>query len=239
MRAAVIQFPGSNCDQDCFRVLSEVLGVQTSYVWHKESTLPPVDLVVLPGGFSYGDYLRSGAIARFSPIMKAVADHAGRGGFVFGICNGFQILTEANLLPGALLRNRSLRFVCQDVTLRSATTHGPLNAKLALHEDLVIPVAHGDGRYVARDEELRQLEGEGRILFRYVEADGSVASTASINGSIGAIAGVMNQRRNVFGMMPHPERCSEALVGGPAHGRSNTDGRRLFEGLIEAVGGAR
>ncbi len=237
MKATVVQFPGSNCDHDCFHVLQHVLGIDTQFIWHKETSLPATDLVVLPGGFSYGDYLRSGAIARFSPIMAAVAEFASKGGFVFGICNGFQILTESGLLPGALMKNRSLRFVCQDVTLRVASPHGALNSRLSTGEDLVIPVAHGDGCYFADDELLKRLESEEQILFRYVEENGSVADVASINGSIGAIAGVMNAQRNVFGMMPHPERCSESLIGGPAHGHENTDGIRLFQGLIDAVGG--
>jgi phosphoribosylformylglycinamidine synthase subunit PurQ / glutaminase len=237
MRAVVVQFPGSNCDHDCHHVLQHVLGVETQFVWHKETELPKADLVVLPGGFSYGDYLRSGAIARFSPIMNAVARFAGSGGLVFGICNGFQILTESGLLPGALMRNRGLKFVCQDVTLRVDATLGALNSKLVPDEELVVPVAHGDGRYYIDDEGRRALEGEGQVLFRYVEENGQVADVASINGSVGAIAGVMNATRNVFGMMPHPERCSEALIGGPSHGNQNTDGIRLFQGLIDTVGG--
>jgi phosphoribosylformylglycinamidine synthase I len=237
MRAVVVQFPGSNCDHDCHHVLQHVLGVETEFVWHKETQLPQADLVVLPGGFSYGDYLRSGAIARFSPIMNAVAHFAGSGGLVFGICNGFQILTESGLLPGTLMRNRGLKFVCQDVTLRVDATLGALNSKLVAGEDLVVPVAHGDGCYYIDDEGRRALQGEGQVLFRYVEENGQVADVASVNGSVGAIAGVMNSTRNVFGMMPHPERCSEALIGGPSYGNQNTDGIRLFQGLIETVGG--
>jgi len=169
--------------------------------------------------------------------MGAVADFAAKGGFVFGICNGFQILTESGLLPGALMKNRSLRFVCQDVTLRVASSHGALNSRLTVGEDLVVPVAHGDGCYYADSEVLKALEGEDQVLFRYVESDGKVADIATINGSIGSIAGVMNSGRNVFGMMPHPERCSEALIGGPSNDQNNTDGIRLFQGLIDAVGG--
>lgn len=218
-------------------MLSNVLGIDTQFVWHKSTSLPTSDLVVLPGGFSYGDYLRSGAIARFSPIMAGVADYASKGGYVFGICNGFQILTESGLLPGALMRNRSLKFVCEDVTLRVDSGKGALNSRCAVGDDLVVPVAHGDGCYFADSELLQSLEENEQILFRYVEEDGSVGGVASLNGSIGAIAGVMNRERNVFGMMPHPERCSEAIIGGPAHDHTNTDGLRLFQGLIDTLGG--
>jgi phosphoribosylformylglycinamidine synthase I len=237
MNAAVIVFPGSNCDHDCYRVLQDVMKMDTQFIWHKERTLPKSDLVVLPGGFSYGDYLRSGAIARFSPIMEAVTAHASRGGYTLGICNGFQILTEAGLLPGALLPNRSLNFVCQDVSLRVETHRAALTSTTKQGDTLTIPVAHGDGCYFNDADGIKRLEDEDQVLFRYVEEDGSVADTATINGSISAIAGVMNANRNIFGMMPHPERCAEALIGGPAHRGQNTDGRKLFEGLLGAIGG--
>ena len=235
--AAVVVFPGSNCDEDCRHVLADVLDVPTTMVWHKETALPDVDLVVLPGGFSYGDYLRSGAIARFSPIMAAVVKHAEAGRLTFGICNGFQILTESRLLPGALLHNQGLKFVCQDVTLRVERVDSALTRTLEEGQELVIPVAHNEGCYAIDEEGLARLEGEGQVLFRYVDPDGHVRQRAAINGSVSAIAGICNAGRNVFGMMPHPERCSEAIVGGPAYGANNTDGRRLFEGLIEAVAG--
>ena len=238
MNAAVVVFPGSNCDHDCLHVLHHVLGIETTMVWHKERTLPSVDLVVLPGGFSYGDYLRAGAIARFAPIMEAVAAHAARGGLVFGICNGFQILTEAGLLPGALLRNRSLSFICADVVLRTEHSDCALTSKLQAQQDLTMPVAHGEGCYYIDDEGLERLDGQGQVLFRYVEADATVASNASINGSKAAIAGISNASRNVFGMMPHPERAAETLIGGPAHGGANSDGLLLFEGLVTSAGGA-
>ena len=236
MKAAVVVFPGSNCDHDCYHVLRHVLGVEVGFVWHKERALPAgVDLVVLPGGFSYGDYLRSGAIARFSPVMEAVARHARAGGLTFGICNGFQILTEAGLLPGALRRNHGLDFVCQDVTLRVERADTPLTRALGERREIVMPVAHAEGSYYIGAEGLARLEGEGQVLFRYLEPDGRVAELATLNGSVRGIAGVMDAAGNVFGMMPHPERCAEALVGGPAHGGANTDGRLLFEGLRAAV----
>ncbi len=235
MKTSVVVFPGSNCDHDCYHAFKKVLGVDTRFVWHKEHTLPDIDLVVLPGGFSYGDYLRSGAIARFSPIMDAVSKHAAAGGYVLGICNGFQILTETGLLPGALLRNRSLNFVCQDVSLQVETTHAALTSEVAVGDRLVVPIAHGDGCYYIDDEGLARLRNEHQILFRYVEDDGRVADTASVNGSVGAIAGVMNAGRNIFGMMPHPERSAEAVVGGPAHGGQNTDGLKLLKGLVSAI----
>ena len=239
MRAAVVVLPGSNCDHDCYHVLKHVAGVkETRFVWHKERELPPVDLVVLPGGFSYGDALRAGAIARFAPIMEAVIAHARAGGLVFGICNGFQILTEAGLLPGALLRNRGLKFVCEDVLLRVDGRPTALTRRVSAGQGLVMPVAHGEGCYYIDEDGLRRLEGEGQVLFRYVEADGGVAPFASINGSVAGIAGVTNATRNVFGMMPHPERAAEPEVGGPARGGANDDGLRLFEGLLEAVGEA-
>jgi len=237
MNAAVIVLPGSNCDHDCYHVLKHVLGVDTQFVWHKEEELPDVDLVVLPGGFSYGDYLRAGAIARFAPVMGAVMRHAERGGLVLGICNGFQILTELGLLPGALVRNRSLKFICRDVSLRVETTQTPLTRRLTSRERLVVPIAHGEGCYTIDAAGLEDLEAKDQILFRYEEQDGTVADVASVNGSMSAIAGICNEARNVFGMMPHPERCSEADVGGPANG-GNTDGLLLFQGLMDQVGGA-
>jgi len=226
--AAVIVFPGSNCDDDCRHVLADVMGVSTHMVWHKETSLPAVDLVVLPGGFSYGDYLRCGAISRFSPIMQSVVAHAEKGGLTFGICNGFQILTEAGLLPGALLHNRRLKFLCQDVTLKVEHSDSALTTEVGAGDELVIPIAHNEGCYYIDPEGLNRLEGEGQVLFRYTE---------DVNGSLGGIAGISNAGRNVFGMMPHPERCAEPIIGGPAYGSDNTDGRRLFEGLVKAAAG--
>jgi phosphoribosylformylglycinamidine synthase len=223
MKAAVVQFPGSNADWDALHTLRDVVGVATEYVFHKESRLPPgTDLVVLPGGFSYGDYLRCGAIARFSPVMAAVREHADRGGFVLGICNGFQILTEAGILPGALTRNAHLRFECRDVLVR-VDADGPFTQELR-GRTLRLPIAHAEGRYQADVATLEQLEREQRVAFRYVSPDG-----INPNGSMHDIAGVYGgPRRNVCGLMPHPERASEPLLG-------NTDGRLLFSSVVRAA----
>ena len=234
MKAAVVVFPGSNCDHDCYHVLKHVMGIDTEFVWHKNTSLQGADLVVLPGGFSYGDYLRCGAIARFSPIMESVIAHARAGGLTLGICNGFQMLTEAGLLPGALIQNLSLKFLCQDVRLRVEHKNSALTSHVGDSTELTIPVAHNEGNYTIDADGLARLEGEGQILLRYLEPDGSVGERASLNGSMAGVAGIMNTGRNVFGMMPHPERCAEALVGGPANG-GNTDGKLLFEGLVAAA----
>jgi phosphoribosylformylglycinamidine synthase len=221
VKSAVIVFPGSNCDRDLAVALQEATGEKPLMVWHRESELPSgLDLVAVPGGFSYGDYLRSGAMAANSPIMRAVKDAADRGLSVLGICNGFQILTETGLLPGALMRNAELAFVCRDVPLRVENSQTMFTSRYAAGEQIVIPVAHHDGNYTADPETLDRLEGEGRVAFRY---------SAPVNGSARDIAGIVNDKGNVLGMMPHPERMIE-----PAHG--GTDGRRLFEGIIEALG---
>ena len=221
MRSAVIVFPGSNCDRDMAEALTLVTGRAPAMVWHRESELPDgLDLIAIPGGFSYGDYLRSGAMAANSPVMRAVKHAAERGVLVLGVCNGFQVLTEARLLPGALMRNAGIRFVCRDVTLRVENSQSAFTARFDSGEEIVIPVAHHDGNYQADGETLDRLEGEGRIAFRYA---------GEVNGSARGIAGILNEAGNVLGMMPHPERAVEA-----AHGL--TDGRRLFEGLLETVG---
>jgi phosphoribosylformylglycinamidine synthase len=220
MRSAVIVFPGSNCDRDMAVAIREVSGAEPLLIWHRETELPDgLDLIAVPGGFSYGDYLRSGAMAARSPVMRAVAEAAERAVPVLGVCNGFQILTEAGLLPGALMRNSTISFVCRDVSLKVENTGSVFTSGYAQGEEIVIPVAHHDGNYTADEATLDRLEGEGRIAFRYAH---------EINGSARDIAGIVNQSGNVLGMMPHPERAVEA-----AHGR--TDGRRLFEGLLEAV----
>ena len=222
MKTAVVVFPGSNCDRDLAVALESVTGVKPAMVWHAETSLPDgVACVAVPGGFSYGDYLRSGAIAARSPIMRAVVEAAERGVAVLGVCNGFQVLTEAGLLPGALMRNAGLNFVCRDVTLTVGEAKSPFTAGYARGDRITVPIAHHDGNYFADAETLDTLEGEGRVAFRYAGA---------VNGSARSIAGIVNARGNVLGMMPHPERRIE-----PAHG--GTDGRRLFEGLLEAVGG--
>lgn len=226
MKAAVLVFPGSNCDEDCFHVLKEVGGFETEYLWHKERRLPKVDLVVLPGGFSYGDYLRTGAVARFSPAMEEVARHASQGRPVIGICNGFQILLEAGLLPGAMLRNRSLSFICEHVHLRTETSRSPFTNRLKKGDVLKLPIAHGEGNYFCDAETLQRLEAEDRIAFRYSSADGRLADEFNPNGSASHIAGILNEGRNVLGMMPHPERASERILGGE-------DGKKIWKSLLE------
>lgn len=225
MKFAVIQFPGSNCDQDCFHALRDVLGQPTRYVWHKETSLDQDDIIIVPGGFSYGDYLRCGAIARFSPIMDAVKQAAGRGQYVIGICNGFQILCECGLLPGALVRNRDLHFICEHVTLRVETVRSPFTRHYATGQKLRIPIAHGEGCYTAAPEVLQELETQKRILFRYASPEGRCTTEANPNGSALNIAGISNARGNVLGMMPHPERACEAILG-------STDGLPLFQSIL-------
>ncbi|HYJ52495.1 MAG TPA: phosphoribosylformylglycinamidine synthase subunit PurQ [Allosphingosinicella sp.] len=220
MRSAVIVFPGSNCDRDMAEALRLVSGRAPAMVWHRESELPDgLDLIAVPGGFSYGDYLRSGAMAAQSPVMRAVKEAADRGVAVLGVCNGFQVLTEARLLPGALMRNAGIRFVCRDVALRVENSQSAFTARYQAGEEIVIPVAHHDGNYQADDETLDRLEGDGRVAFRY---------GGEVNGSARGIAGILNEAGNVLGMMPHPERMVEAAHGGE-------DGLRLFEGLLETV----
>ena len=220
MRSAVIVFPGSNCDRDLAVAIEQVTGRAPSMVWHRENELPDgTDFIALPGGFSYGDYLRSGAMAARSPIMRAVSDAASRGVPVLGVCNGFQVLTETGLLPGALMRNAGLNFVCRPVGLKVENSQSLFTSQYDAGEDIVIPVAHHDGNFQADASTLDRLEGEGRVAFRYTE---------EVNGSARNIAGILNDAGNVLGMMPHPERALE-----PAHG--NTDGRRVFEGLLETV----
>jgi len=220
MKSAVVVFPGSNCDRDLAVALEQVTGHEPLMLWHRETEIPSgTDIIAVPGGFSYGDYLRSGAMAARSPIMRAVAAAAARGVAVLGICNGFQILTEAGLLPGALMRNAGLSFICRDVKLSVENSQSIFTSRYDAGEAVTFPVAHMDGNYIADEETLDRLEGEGRIAFRYAEP---------VNGSARNIAGILNDAGNVLGMMPHPERVIE-----PAHG--NTDGRRLFEGLVETV----
>lgn len=228
MNFAVLQFPGSNCDQDCVHVLRNVLGHSARLVWHKEHSLGGADAVVVPGGFSYGDYLRTGAIARFSPVMEAVQAFAASGGYVFGVCNGFQILCEAGLLPGALVRNRSLQFRCEHVFLKTETTDSPFTSTIPAGKLLRIPIAHGEGCYFADDVTLAQLRAGNQVLWRYVNAGGEATERSNPNGSLDNIAGICNERRNVAGLMPHPERASEAVLG-------SADGRLIFESLIHAL----
>ena len=220
MKSAVIVFPGSNCDRDLALAIEQASGVKPVMLWHRETEIPAgVDLIAVPGGFSYGDYLRSGAMASRSPVMAAVRDAAARGTYVLGICNGFQVLTESGLLPGALMRNAGIHFVCRDVPLIVGNSQSAFTSRYGAGEQVVFPVAHHDGNYVADDATLDRLEGEGRVAFRYA---------GDVNGSARSIAGILNEGGNVLGMMPHPERASE-----PAHGR--TDGARLFSGLVGAL----
>ncbi len=228
MRFGIIQFPGSNCDQDAYHALANVFGQPTRYIWHKDSTIGAVDCVVVPGGFSYGDYLRTGAIARFSPAMQAVAAHAKAGGLVIGICNGFQILCEAQLLPGALIRNKGLKFICEHVFVRVETTDSPFTNAGQQGQVLRIPIAHGEGCYFAEPTVIAELEREQRVLVRYSTQDGKVTTAANPNGSIGNIAGICNAGRNVFGLMPHPERASESALG-------SEDGRVIFDSILRSA----
>jgi phosphoribosylformylglycinamidine synthase subunit PurQ / glutaminase len=207
MNFAVLQFPASNCDQDAVHALRDVLGQSARLVWHKESTLGNADAVIIPGGFSYGDYLRTGAIARFSPIMGAVREFASKGGLIFGICNGFQILCEAGLLPGALIRNRSLQFRCETVILKTETANSPFTSEIPAGKLLHIPIAHGEGCYFASEDILRQLQANQQILWKYVNADGQATEQSNPNGSVQNIAGICNEKRNIAGIMPQPERA--------------------------------
>lgn len=225
MKVGIVVFPGSNCDRDTEHAFEKVLGVGVERLWHKDSDLKGVDAIVLPGGFSFGDYLRTGAVARFSPIMDSVADFAARGGRVLGICNGFQILLEAGMLPGAMLPNRSLRFICRDVTVRVEQTGAPVVSKLQQGQLLSIPVAHYEGNWFCDDETLARVEAEGLPVLRYCDAGGVVSDETNLNGSRNNIAGLRNAAGNVVGMMPHPERCAEPALGG-------IDGRALLEGLL-------
>ncbi|MCG8361497.1 MAG: phosphoribosylformylglycinamidine synthase subunit PurQ [Kiloniellales bacterium] len=228
MKAAVIVFPGSNCDRDVQVALRQSMGEEPLMVWHKETDFAPVDLMVLPGGFSYGDYLRSGAMAARSPVMKEVVARAGRGVPLLGICNGFQVLTESGLLPGALMRNANLRYICKDVMIRVETSQSLFTNRYEAGATLRIPIAHHDGNYFADETTLERLEERGQIAFRYCDAEGAVDPAANPNGSIRNIAGVYNEAKTVLGLMPHPERLSDPKLGG-------NDGRPLFDGLVEAL----
>ena len=228
MKFGIVTFPGSNCDYDAYHAVTDVLGEEAVYLWHKDHDLQGSDVIILPGGFSYGDYLRVGAIARFSPIMQEVAAHAKSGAPVLGICNGFQIACEAGLLPGALMRNAHLQFVSDAVRIRVENTETMFSNLYERGEVLRIPVAHGDGRFVATNETLDRLEGEGRVVFRYSDAGGNITREANPNGSERNIAGIINEGGNVLGLMPHPERASSPLLG-------STDGVRLLESILTRV----
>ena len=231
MKFAIVVFPGSNCDHDAFYAVSEVLGQDAAFVWHKDTDLDGADVVVLPGGFSYGDYLRSGAIAKFSPVMDSVTKFASAGGPVLGICNGFQVLLEAGLLPGGMRRNRSLKFICEHVYLRVEHTDTPFTRNASRGQVLRMPIAHGEGNYYAPPETLEALEANRQVIFRYTAPDGSLDDAWNVNGSTAAIAGICNETRNVVGLMPHPERACELAVG-------STDGRVMLESVVSALAGA-
>ncbi len=235
MKFGVIVFPGSNCDHDAYHVISKHVGQPVDFVWHRETDLSPYDAVIIPGGFSYGDYLRAGALAAHSPVMASVKEFAGRGGLVLGICNGFQILCEAGLLPGALIRNKELHFICQHVRVRVETTETPFTHMLHAGQVLNLPIAHAEGNYVCDDETFDELVREDRVVFRYSDAAGRLTGEANLNGSRDHIAGICSRERNVLGMMPHPERACEDLLG-------SADGRGLFSSLaatLAAAGAAR
>lgn len=228
MKFGVLVFPGSNCDHDAYHAVSKHLGQPVDFVWHKETDLSGYDALIVPGGFSYGDYLRCGALAKFSPVMTAVKQFAAEGKFVFGICNGFQILCEAGLLPGALLRNRDLHFICKHVNLRVETAGTPYTSELAEGNVLSIPIAHAEGNYVCDDSTFESLEKNSQIVFRYCDDDGAVTDAANPNGARSNIAGICNEQRNVLGMMPHPERALEGLLG-------SNDGRAIFNSLAKTI----
>lgn len=225
MKFGVVTFPGSNCDEDMIYVLETMMGQEVERLWHKDTDLKGVDFVVLPGGFSYGDYLRSGAIAKLSPIMGSVIEHANKGGYVLGVCNGFQILTESGLLDGALLHNDNQKFICKNVYLKPASDNTRMTKELDPNKTYKIPIAHGEGRFYASDEVMKRLEDNGQILFRYVDQEGNATSEVNPNGSLNNIAGICNAGRNVFGMMPHPERAADGEL-------ANTDGVAMFRSLL-------
>ena len=228
MRFGVVVFPGSNCDYDCYYVIKEVMGQDVSFIWHKEENLKGYDCIVLPGGFSYGDYLRTGAIARFSPVMRGVEKFAREGGLVIGICNGFQILLEAGILPGAMRKNESLHFICRFVYVRVENNNTPFTRAFQKGQVLKIPIAHFEGNYYVDTPTLKKLKEGNRIVFRYCDKEGRILSEANPNGSIEAIAGICNEEGNVLGMMPHPERASEAILG-------SKDGRGIWKSIIESI----
>ncbi len=231
MRFSVTVFPGSNCDHDCEYTVGDVMGQKVEMIWHKDTDLKNPGCVVVPGGFSYGDYLRTGAIARFSPVMKSVAEFAAKGGLVLGICNGFQILCEAGLLPGALIRNKSLQFICRNVYVRVEQTDTPFTSGCQKGQVLKLPIAHGEGTYFIDPEGMKRLEGQGQVIVRYCDPKGVLTDEANPNGSLQAVAGVCNDKRNVFGLMPHPDRSCEEGLG-------SRDGRLIWQSILNSLTGA-
>ncbi len=232
MKFGVVIFPGSNCDHDCYYVIESVIHKPVEFVWHQDTSLKGFDAIVLPGGFAYGDYLRTGALAKFSPVMTAIRDFARKGGLVIGICNGFQILTESGLLPGALLRNVGMKYVCKFLHLRTETVNTPFTNGLSKGQLLQIPIGHGEGNYFADTETLKRIEDNDQVVFRYAAPDGQITGDANPNGSLHNIAGIVNEQRNVLGMMPHPDRSSESILG-------SVDGKLIFESMVNALVGAQ
>jgi phosphoribosylformylglycinamidine synthase I len=228
MKFGVVVFPGSNCDHDTYHVISKVIGQPVDFIWHKEEEINGYDAIILPGGFAYGDYLRTGAIARFSPVMRAICSFANDGGLVIGICNGFQVLCEAGLLPGALLRNRDLKFICEHINIRVERTDTPFTSACSQGQVLNLPIAHGEGNYFCDQKTLDQLNSEERVIFRYCDTNGRTDEESNPNGSLDNIAGICNRDRNVLGLMPHPERASESVLG-------STDGRLIFLSIADSL----
>ena len=228
MKFGVITFPGSNCDQDMIYVLEKIMGFEVVNLWHKDNDLQGAEFIILPGGFSYGDYLRSGAIANYSPIMEKVVEHANNGGYVLGICNGFQILCESKLLPGTLLHNNHQKFVCKNTYIKADNNASAINQGLDTSEALKIPIAHAEGRYFATEEMLKEMHENNQVIFRYCNENGEVNAASNPNGSLESIAGVCNKNKNVFGMMPHPERAADMELG-------NTDGLKIFEAMMNSI----
>jgi phosphoribosylformylglycinamidine synthase subunit PurQ / glutaminase len=228
MKFGVVVFPGSNCDHDTYHVISKVIGQPVDFIWHKEEEINGYDAIILPGGFAYGDYLRTGAIARFSPVMRAICAFANDGGLVIGICNGFQVLCEAGLLPGALLRNRDLKFICEHINIRVERTDTPFTSACSQGQVLNLPIAHGEGNYFCDQKTLDQLNSEERVIFRYCDTNGRTGEQSNPNGSLDHIAGICNRDRNVLGLMPHPERASESVLG-------STDGRLIFLSIADSL----
>jgi phosphoribosylformylglycinamidine synthase len=226
MKFGVVTFPGSNCDEDMVYVLQDVMGQKVERLWHKDTDLKGVDFIVLPGGFSFGDYLRSGAIAKLSPIMGEVINHANKGGYVLGICNGFQILTEAGLLDGALLHNNNQKFICKNVHLKATSSTAAISKGLKMDQALKIPIAHGEGRYFAKEDVLKKIQDKDQIIFKYCAVDGTINEESNPNGALMNIAGITNAGKNVFGMMPHPERAADKFL-------ANEDGKLIFESLLK------
>lgn len=228
MKFGVVIFPGSNCDHDCYYVIESVIGKPVEFIWHQDTSVSGFDAIILPGGFAYGDYLRTGALAKFSPVMRAIGDFAKKGGLVYGICNGFQVLAEAGLLPGALMRNVSMKYICRFLHLRTETANTPYTNLLKKGQLLRMPIGHGEGNFFADADTLKRIEDNDQVVFRYADAEGRITKKANPNGSLNNIAGIVNEQRNVLGMMPHPDRSSEEILG-------SADGKLIFESMVNAL----